>query len=29
MYERKCPFVLHVVDEEMIEKVGHEVQSEE
>ena len=29
MYERKCPISLHVVDEEMIEKVGHPVESDE
>ena len=29
MYERKCPISLHVVDAEMIEKVGHEVESGE
>ena len=29
IYERKVPFSMHVVDEEMIEKVGHPVQCEE
>lgn len=29
VYDRKCPFELHVVDEQMIEKVGHPVQSAE
>ena len=25
IYERKCPFMLHVVDEQLIEKVGHPI----
>ena len=28
-YEREVPFEMHVVDEEMIEKVGHSVQCAE
>lgn len=29
IYDRKCPFTLHVVDEELIEKVGHPIEQEE
>jgi len=25
LYDRKCPFTLHVVDDELIEKVGHTI----
>ena len=29
IYERMCPFTMHVTDEEMLEKVGHEVMTAE
>ena len=29
VYDRQCPFSLHVVDEEMIERVGRPVASAE
>lgn len=29
MYDRKCPFEMHVIDEQIIEKVGHPVQCAE
>lgn len=29
MYERKCPFTLHVIAPELIEKVGHTIEQAE
>lgn len=29
IYERKCPFTLYVVDDELIEKVGHTIEQDE
>ena len=29
VYDREVPFELHVVDEAMIERIGHSVQAEE